>query len=134
MKKVLLLAAICLVTFNVIAQNEKNVLKNADQMIANRQYLSAYQLLDNFDPNNDNIAVVLKKEHIVLNYFSQSIMHKIFSLSDLKEGESLNEIRQNFETGDIAKTHEQFRDRKMTCEEVIDYIAEHDAWRAQQDG
>lgn len=43
-------------------------------------------------------------------------------------------IKINFETGDIAKTHEQFRDRKMTCEEVIDYIAEHDAWRAQQDG
>ena len=35
----------------------------------------------------------------------------------------------NFETGDYAKTHEQFRNRKMTCEEVIDYIAAHDEWR-----
>ncbi len=40
-------------------------------------------------------------------------------------------VKINFETGDYAKTHEQFRDRKMTCEEVIDYIAEHDRWRAQ---
>lgn len=40
-------------------------------------------------------------------------------------------VKINFETGDYAKTHEQFRDRKMTCEEVIDYIAEHDKWRAQ---
>lgn len=39
-------------------------------------------------------------------------------------------VKINFETGDYAKTHEQFRDRKMTCEEVIDYIAEHDKWRA----
>jgi len=32
----------------------------------------------------------------------------------------------NFKTGDYAKTHEQFRNRKMTFQEVIDYIAEHD--------
>ena len=39
-------------------------------------------------------------------------------------------VKKNFETGDYAKTHDQFRDRKMTCEEVIDYIAKHDEWRA----
>ena len=32
----------------------------------------------------------------------------------------------NFKTGDYAKTHEQFRSRKMIFEEVIDYIAKHD--------
>lgn len=32
----------------------------------------------------------------------------------------------NFATGDYAFTHEQFRDQKMTFEEVIDYIAAHD--------
>ncbi len=41
-------------------------------------------------------------------------------------------IKVNFKTGDYAKTHEQFRDRKMTCEEVIDYIARHEKWRAEQ--
>ena len=39
-------------------------------------------------------------------------------------------IKVNFKTGDYAKTHEQFRNRKMTCNEVIDYIASHDKWRA----
>ena len=29
----------------------------------------------------------------------------------------------NFDTGDYAFTHEQFRDKKMSCEEVSDYIA-----------
>lgn len=43
-------------------------------------------------------------------------------------------VKVNFETGDYAKTHEQFRDRKLTCEEVIDYIADHDAWRQQETG
>ena len=41
-------------------------------------------------------------------------------------------VKINFETGDYAKTHEQFRERKMTCLEVIDYIAEHDKWRQEQ--
>ena len=37
----------------------------------------------------------------------------------------------NFETGRYCKAHCQFRDRKMKTLEVIDYIAEHDKWRAE---
>ena len=40
----------------------------------------------------------------------------------------------NFDTGDYAFTHEQFRDKKMSCEEVIDYIAGHDKRKDQKDG
>lgn len=36
----------------------------------------------------------------------------------------------NFDTGDYAFTHEQFRNKKMSCEEVIDYIAGHDKRKA----
>lgn len=38
----------------------------------------------------------------------------------------------NFATGDYAKAHIQFRDRRMTPIEVIDYIADHDSWKAAQ--
>lgn len=38
-------------------------------------------------------------------------------------------VKINFKTGDRANTHEQFREKKMTCEDVIDYIAAHDEWR-----
>ena len=41
-------------------------------------------------------------------------------------------IKVNFKTGDPAFTHEQFRDRKMSNGEMIDYIGAHDAWRAEQ--
>lgn len=40
-------------------------------------------------------------------------------------------VKINFETGNYAKTHEQFKDRQMTSEEVIDYIAAHDEWRSK---
>ncbi len=38
----------------------------------------------------------------------------------------------NCKTGDHAKTHEQFRDRKRTWEEVIHCIARHEKGRAGQ--
>lgn len=38
----------------------------------------------------------------------------------------------NLETGDFAKAHVQFRNQPMKPPAVIDYIASHDEWRAQQ--
>ncbi len=38
----------------------------------------------------------------------------------------------NFATGDYAKAHVQFRDRPIKPPAVIDYIASHDEWRAEQ--
>lgn len=85
----------------LMAQKESSVLKKADKMVASRQYESAYRLLDEYDPANDKVAVVLKKEDILLNYFAQSIMHKFFSLKDLDEDETLQFMRVNFETGNL---------------------------------
>ena len=42
-------------------------------------------------------------------------------------------VKINFATGDYAKSHRQFTNRKMTPHEVIAYIASHDAWRAKKD-
>ena len=42
-------------------------------------------------------------------------------------------IKINFETGNYCKAHCQFRDKKMKPNEVIDYIASHDSWRAEID-
>lgn len=39
----------------------------------------------------------------------------------------------NFATGNYAKAHVQFRNRKMTIPEVIDYIANHDLWRKESE-
>ena len=38
----------------------------------------------------------------------------------------------NYATGDYAKAHKQFTDRKMTPLEVIEYIAAHDEWRMKE--
>lgn len=40
-------------------------------------------------------------------------------------------FKLNRATGDYVKSHCQFRNKKMTVPEVIDYIATHEDWRAK---
>jgi tetratricopeptide (TPR) repeat protein len=82
------------------AQNERATLKKAEGLVAQRQYASAFAMLDELDPANDRPAVLAMKADIVLHYFAQSMNHMIFSLVDLKKGESLDSVRINFEMGD----------------------------------
>lgn len=82
------------------AQNERATLKKAEGLVAQRQYASAFAMLDELDPTNDRPAVLAMKADIVLHYFAQSMNHMVFSLVDLKKGESLDSVRINFEMGD----------------------------------
>ncbi len=41
-------------------------------------------------------------------------------------------VKINFQTGNYAKSHTQFKDRKMSPLKVIDYIAAHDRWRMKE--
>lgn len=82
------------------AQSERATLKKAESLVAQRQYASAFAMLDALDPANDRPAVLAMKADIVLHYFAQSMNHMVFSLVDLKKGESLDSVRRNFEMGD----------------------------------
>lgn len=102
MKKSFLFTALlfCVVATSQ-SQTEALLLREADQLIARRQYATAYSLLDSIDPTNDIPAVLLKKEEIMLDYFVQSINHTVFSLQDLRPGESLDSLRSNFTIGQM---------------------------------
>ena len=41
-------------------------------------------------------------------------------------------VKIHFKTGDYAKAHKQFAERKMSPLEVVDYIAEHEKWKAER--
>lgn len=83
------------------AQNERATLKKAEGLVAQRQYASAFAMLDALDPANDRPAVLAMKADIVLHYFAQSMNHMVFSLVDLKKGESLDSVRRNFKVGEV---------------------------------
>lgn len=85
----------------VQAQNEHSTLKKAEKLVAQRQYASAFAMLEELDPTNERPAVLAMKADIVLHYFAQSMNHMVFSLVDLKKGESLDSVRANFEQGAV---------------------------------
>gem|GEM_PF-1854253 len=100
-KSLIFIAAIFCLIASSQSQTEASVLRDADRLVSQRQYATAYSLLDRFDPTNDIPSILLKKEEIMLDYFVQSINHMVFSLQDLKPGESLDSIRSHFTIGQM---------------------------------
>ena len=81
------------IVFNVTGQTEKGTIKKANELIKEKKYESAYKLLNDFDPKNINVQIVLLKEDIVLNYYITTIMHQVFSLKDLEKSEDILDYR-----------------------------------------
>lgn len=92
MKKIIT-TLLCIAALSGYSQSNADVLSAAQKLIDEKKYESAYVLLDNADPNNENPDVVLLKEDIVLNYFVSSMMHQVFALKDLKKNEDIMQYR-----------------------------------------
>lgn len=92
MKKIISLFFL-LITVSFFGQTESEIIKEANDLIANKKYESAFNLLSKFDPKNDNPNIVLLKEDILLNYFVTSIMHQLFALKDLETNEDIMDYR-----------------------------------------
>ncbi len=43
-----------------------------------------------------------------------------------------NAVKYNRKTGNYAQAHAQFRDRRMRCTAIIDFIAAHEQWKLDQ--
>lgn len=65
----------------------------AEELISQKKYLSAYQLLDKYDPKNEKSVIFLKKVDIVQNYFLFNIMNQIFCLDDIPIDKDVYELR-----------------------------------------
>lgn len=57
------------------------------------KWKSAFDLLAAYDPDNQDPLVLAEQIHLCLDGFVQSVMHRMFSLADLKEGETLEGLR-----------------------------------------
>ena len=81
-----------LVLFGCSSSNNEAI-KNAEELINQKKYLSAYKYLETADPKNSDVDIVLKKIELLQNYFVQSLNHKRFALKDLQNDEDLFKIR-----------------------------------------
>lgn len=92
MKKIIIffLLALCI---NAFAQTEDDVLKQANSLIENKKYESAFLILEKYDSTNVHPNIVLMKESILLNYFVSSIGHLSFALKDIEKTDNIIDHR-----------------------------------------
>ena len=78
------------------AAAEAEVLSNASQLILDRQYESAFKLLNAFDPKHQRPAVAIKQAELALTYHLRSREYEGFGFIDLKPSERLDSLRAHF--------------------------------------
>ncbi|QNH62329.1 tetratricopeptide repeat protein [Hymenobacter sediminicola] len=78
------------------ATTEKEILSKATQLLQDRQYESAWKLLNGFDPKHRRPAVALKQTELALNYHLRSRELEGFGFVDLKPLEQLDSLRAKY--------------------------------------
>jgi hypothetical protein len=88
-----LLLLLLVVPFKSFSQSGEDVIQKSNQLLAEKKYNMAFDVLEKADPKNDNADIVIAKENIVLGFFVTSIMHQMFALKDLKPNEDIADYR-----------------------------------------
>lgn len=72
---------------------QESVIEKANKLIEVKKYESAYNVLNETDPNNEKPEIAIAKTDLFLNYFITSMMHQMFALKDLEPNEEILDIR-----------------------------------------
>ena len=91
--RIILIQFLTFLSLTIFGQTEVETIKKANDLIIEKKYETAFNVLDKFDPTNDTPYIVLLKEEILLNYFVSSIMHQMFALTDIKKDEDILDYR-----------------------------------------
>ncbi len=77
------------------AVDAQKVIKKANSLILNKKYETAFKKLNQYDPNNKDLSIFLKKYEIVSKYAISSKQHRSYALRDLGKKENLKSLRIN---------------------------------------
>lgn len=91
----LMTGILLMVIISISAQaQQKQAMEEAEKLVENKKYKSAFELLQQADPDNQNPEILIQKTDIVLNYFVTSISHMMFALKDLEQDENVMQYRK----------------------------------------
>ena len=76
-----------------ISLAQETPIERANKLIENKKYESAYKVLNQADPSNEQPDIVIAKTDLFLNYFVTSIMHQLFALTDLEPEQDIMDVR-----------------------------------------
>jgi tetratricopeptide (TPR) repeat protein len=71
----------------------ESLLQKSAALKEQRQYATAYHLLDSLDRGNRYTDIVLEKLDIALNFYVTSIMHQFFGFENLAPGQEIDSLR-----------------------------------------
>ncbi len=84
-----------LTVFTLSAQSNNRAVFEANDLIAQKKYLSAYQILDGSDPNNQMPEIAIAKTNLLLHYHISTDLYHQFVLKDLAPNENLDDYEQS---------------------------------------
>lgn len=82
------------ILFIACLSSQANTFPEIDSLIANRQYLSAWNQLVEMEKTDLSVDVQLQKIDLSLKYFTKTMSHKLFSFSNVKPTQTLIELRR----------------------------------------
>jgi len=94
----------------------ENLLQKSAVLKEQRQYATAYQLLDSLDRGNRYTDIVLEKLDIAMNFYVTSIMHQFFGFENLKAGQAIEDLRGKPGTYNL---------HILKADEVLDSLLQH---------
>lgn len=74
------------------ANSDKKIIDQVNKLVNDKKFETAFKKLDQYDPQNKNIDIFLKKYEIVSKYALSSKQHRAYVLKDLKKKENLTSI------------------------------------------
>jgi len=92
--KHLLRLLVALVVLQPLAAMDAGQKAQLENCLSQRQYLTAAQFLDKLDPDNRDPDALVQKIQISINYFAQSMNHKLFAFKDLSGTETIESVRK----------------------------------------
>ena len=79
----------------VALRSQNSVINEANAMIAEQKYATAYEFLTGSDPNNRDPDVAISKSNLLLNYYIKTDQFQKFGLKDLAPNQDLHQLREN---------------------------------------
>lgn len=76
-------------------RNEPGFIQFIDSLIAKGQYATSFERLCDQDPTHKNNGLVIKKSELAMHYYLSTMKYHAFSFVNLREGETIEELRSN---------------------------------------
>lgn len=77
----------------LMAQN--SAVEQANKLIANQRYASAYEVLRGSDPNDQSPEIAIAKANLLLNFYIKTDKFQAFGLKDIAPNQNLQDFRDN---------------------------------------